>query len=108
MPSAIWAIWSWAQIPLMPKQTIKEGIALLPAGAVPIFLGGEHSIAPPIVEGLARRSAPGDLGVLVLDAHLDLREEYGCTRYSHACASRRILEKGAGRLCLHRHSQRKP
>jgi agmatinase len=31
--------------------------------------------------------------VLVLDAHLDLREEYGCTRYSHACASRRILEK---------------
>jgi agmatinase len=34
--------------------------------------------------------------VLVLDAHLDLREEYGCTRYSHACASRRILEKGAG------------
>ena len=31
--------------------------------------------------------------MLVLDAHLDLREEYGNTRYSHACASRRILEK---------------
>jgi agmatinase len=79
--------------PAYAEQTIKEGIALLPAGAVPIFLGGEHSIAPPIVEGLARRKAPGELGVLVLDAHLDLREEYGCTRYSHACASRRILEK---------------
>jgi agmatinase len=82
--------------PAYAEQTIKEGIALLPAGAVPIFLGGEHSIAPPIVEGLARRKAPGELGVLVLDAHLDLREEYGCTRYSHACASRRILEKGVG------------
>ncbi len=82
--------------PAYAEQTIKEGIALLPAGAVPIFLGGEHSIAPPIVEGLARRKAPGGLGVLVLDAHLDLREEYGCTRYSHACASRRILEKGVG------------
>ncbi|OYV07859.1 MAG: agmatinase, partial [Methanosaeta sp. ASP1-2] len=82
--------------PAYAEQTIKEGIALLPAGAVPIFLGGEHSIAPPVVEGLARRSAPGGLGVLVLDAHLDLREEYGCTRYSHACASRRILEKGVG------------
>jgi agmatinase len=79
--------------PAYAEQTIKEGIALLPAGAVPIFLGGEHSIAPPIVEGLARQKAAGDLGVLVLDAHLDLREEYGCTRYSHACASRRILEK---------------
>jgi agmatinase len=29
----------------------------------------------------------------VLDAHLDLRESFGNTRYSHACASRRILEK---------------
>jgi agmatinase len=80
--------------PAYAEETIKEGIALLPAAAVPIFLGGEHSIAPPIVEGLARRKEPGDLGVLVLDAHLDLREEFGCTSYSHACASRRILEKG--------------
>ncbi|HNT72817.1 MAG TPA: arginase family protein, partial [Methanothrix sp.] len=31
-------------------------------------------------------------GVIVLGAHLDLRDEYGGTRYSHACASRRILE----------------
>jgi agmatinase len=75
------------------EETIKDGIALLPKAAIPIFLGGEHSITPPIVESLSRRSAEGALGVLVLDAHLDLREEYGCTRYSHACASRRILEK---------------
>ncbi len=71
--------------------TIKEGISLLPESVVPIFLGGEHSIAPPIVEGLIERSKKS-LGVLVLDAHLDLRNEYGCTRFSHACASRRILE----------------
>ena len=75
------------------EETIKEGIALLPKEAIPIFLGGEHSITPPIVESLARRFTPGSLGVLVLDAHLDLRAQYGCTRYSHACASRRILEK---------------
>jgi agmatinase len=73
--------------------TIKEGISLLPENVVPIFLGGEHSITPPIVEGLAERSKNEGLGVLVLDAHLDLRDEYGCTRFSHACASRRILEK---------------
>lgn len=77
--------------PSYAQETIKEGIELLPERAVPIFLGGEHSITPAIVEGLGRRS--GALGVLVLDAHLDLREEYGCTASSHACASRRILEK---------------
>ncbi|OQB22373.1 MAG: formimidoylglutamase [Euryarchaeota archaeon ADurb.Bin190] len=77
--------------PAYAEETIKEGIALLPEKAVPIFLGGEHSITPAIVEGLGQRA--GALGVLVLDAHLDLREEYGCTRASHACASRRILEK---------------
>jgi len=79
--------------PSYAEETIKEGIALLPERAVPIFLGGEHSITPAIVEGLGRR--PGALDVLVLDAHLDLREDYGCTRASHACASRRILEKKA-------------
>ena len=79
--------------PAYAQETIKEGIELLPKRAVPIFLGGEHSITPSIVEGLGRRS--GALGVLVLDAHLDLREEYGCTASSHACASRRILEKDA-------------
>jgi agmatinase len=80
--------------PAYAQETIKEGIALLPEKAVPIFLGGEHSITPAIVEGLGRRAGES-LDVLVLDAHLDLREEYGCTRASHACASRRILEKDA-------------
>jgi len=79
--------------PAYAEETIKEGIALLPKAAVPIFLGGEHSITPSIVEGLAKNCAKGALGVLVLDAHLDLRDEFGNTRYSHACASRRILEK---------------
>jgi agmatinase len=79
--------------PAYANATIKGGIALLPRAAVPIFLGGEHSITPPIVESLARRKESDGLGVLVLDAHLDLRHEYGNTSHSHACASRRILEK---------------
>jgi arginase family enzyme len=56
-------------------------------------LGEEHSIAQPIVESLAQQSAQAALGVLTLDAHPDLCEEHGCTRFSHVCASRRILEK---------------
>jgi len=81
--------------PAYAEETIKEGLDFLPERAVPIFLGGEHSITPAIVEGLGRRAPGASLDVLVLDAHLDLREEYGCTRASHACASRRILEKDA-------------
>ncbi len=75
--------------PEVAWETIQEGLSLLPEGVIPILLGGEHSIAPPAIEHLAEQ---GGIGVLVLDAHLDLRDEYGNTRFSHACASRRILE----------------
>ncbi|NMC10255.1 MAG: agmatinase [Methanothrix sp.] len=77
--------------PAYAWETIKEGIDLLPESSVPVFLGGEHSIAPPIIGGLVQKRRC-ELGVLVLDAHMDLREEYGCTKLNHACTSRRILE----------------
>ncbi len=38
------------------------------AGALPVVLGGDHSVSAGVVAGLG---AAGDLGVLVLDAHLD-------------------------------------
>ena len=86
--------------------------AFIPERAIPIFIGGEHSITPPIVAEVARRqrgklgagvgadsdvgsdngNSKSGIGVIVLDAHFDLREEYGGTRLSHACASRHILE----------------
>lgn len=76
--------------PAYAMETIGDGFGFIPERATPIFIGGEHSITPPIVAEVARRC--GEIGVIVLDAHLDLRDEYGGTRYSHACASRRILE----------------
>ncbi len=76
--------------PAYARQTIRDGFAFVPEKATPIFIGGEHSITPPIVAEVARRH--GEIGVIVLDAHFDLREEYGGTRLSHACASRHIIE----------------
>jgi len=76
--------------PADAMETIRESFGFIPEGATPIFIGGEHSITPSIVAEVTRRR--GEIGVVVLDAHLDLRDEYGGTRYSHACASRRILE----------------
>jgi len=56
-----------------------------------ICLGGEHSISVPIVEAIAQRT-PG-LSVLQIDAHADMRDAYQGSRYSHACAMRRIVER---------------
>jgi len=75
--------------PAYAWETIRDCFAFIPDDAIPIFLGGEHSITPPIISKMVQRH---DMGVIVLDAHLDLRDEYGGTKLSHACASRRILE----------------
>ena len=56
----------------------------------PVLLGGEHSFTPGAV-GAALQVRPG-LAVLQLDAHADLREQWTGTRWSHACAMRRVLE----------------
>jgi agmatinase len=56
------------------------------------ILGGEHSISAGVVRGLARALNPKSLVVVHVDAHSDMREEYEDSRYSHACAARRILE----------------
>lgn len=56
------------------------------------ILGGEHSISPGVAQGMARSLGAGDLVCVHIDAHADLRQEYEGSKYSHACAARRILE----------------
>jgi agmatinase len=68
---------------------------LVAAGKFLLALGGEHSITAPLVEAFA---AGGELSVLQLDAHADLRDSYDGTRHSHACVMRRVLEC-TGRIC---------
>ncbi len=65
------------------------------AGKFPILLGGDHACAPPSVEAYPD-DAPS-LGVLYLDAHLDFRDSYLGDPRSHACSSRRIVEKVGAR-----------
>jgi agmatinase len=56
-------------------------------GKTPIMLGGEHSLTLPA----AKQCKPD--GILILDAHLDLRSEYEGEKYSHACTTRHLLEQ---------------
>jgi agmatinase len=55
-----------------------------------LAIGGEHSIAVPLVQGV--RPHYPDLVVLVLDAHADLRDLWEGSSFSHACTLRRIAE----------------
>ncbi len=65
------------------------------AGAVPLVLGGDHSITSGVLTGLVEGQP---LGVLWLDAHADLMDSYRGvggrveSRWNHACPLRRICE----------------
>ena len=61
-------------------------------GKIPIMMGGEHSLTLPCARACAEQ-AGDDFGVVTLDAHFDLREEYAGSKNNHACVSRRILEE---------------
>jgi agmatinase len=56
-------------------------------------IGGDHSVTIPLVRGFVR-AVPGDFGLVLLDAHPDLFDEYEGSRTSHACPMRRALETG--------------
>jgi agmatinase len=58
-----------------------------------LSLGGEHTLTVGCVEGAA--DALGPLTVVQIDAHADLRDEYGGSSLSHACVMRRLADKHA-------------
>ena len=62
------------------------------AGAVPIVLGGDHSIA--LGELRAHAAARGPLALVLLDAHADTWEEYYGERLFHGTVVRRAAEEG--------------
>ncbi len=72
---------------------IEENILkILEKKAVPVVMGGDHSISYPVVKAFARKFKP--LDILHFDAHPDLYEEMRGDRYSHACPFARIMEEG--------------
>jgi agmatinase len=76
-------------------QAIEERVASILTGKlkpeVLAILGGEHSISGGVSRGIVRAGIK-DFVTVQVDAHCDLRDEYDGTRFSHACAARRITE----------------
>jgi agmatinase len=64
--------------------------SVLSAGKFLLSIGGDHAISiGPIA---AAAEIHPELGVLQVDAHLDLRQRYTHSRYNHACVMRRVVE----------------
>lgn len=70
----------------------------LEAGKFLVALGGEHSLTSALA--FAARDVHGEIGVVQLDAHADLREEYEGTPWSHAAVMRRIVDEGFPTLAV--------
>jgi agmatinase len=70
---------------------IETGVrALLDAGALPVVIGGDHSVTIPAIRAFAGR-AP--VHVLQIDAHLDFVDERHGVRHGHGNPMRRAAEQ---------------
>jgi agmatinase len=70
---------------------IAKGVnAILDAGALPVVIGGDHSINIPCIDAFAGR---GDIHILQIDAHLDFVDERHGVRNGHGNPMRRAAEK---------------
>jgi agmatinase len=71
------------------ERTVGEVVA---AGAIPIVLGGDHSIAEPDIRACAARHGP--LGLVHFDTHTDTGTEVFGVEVSHGTPMYRLVEQG--------------
>ena len=73
------------------KERVSEIFKVLePARQFYLGIGGDHCVTVPAVAALHRKYK--EIGVVQIDAHMDLRDSYEGSKNSHACVMRRIAE----------------
>jgi agmatinase len=80
--------------PSLARDVIQNEIAtILEAGAVPFAVGGDHSIALPVLRAVARKHGP--LAIVHFDAHLDTSDDavWG-DAYHHGTPLRHAITEG--------------
>jgi guanidinopropionase len=87
--------------PLATQRAVTAAVApVVRAGAIPLVLGGDHSITSAAVAAFGDLR---DIGVLWFDSHPDVMDSFGSlrgkteSRWSHACPLRRMLELSGAR-----------
>ncbi len=64
-------------------------------GAIPIVLGGDHSITWPSATAIAALRHPGSVGIVHFDAHADTANDDWGVLAGHGTPMRRLIESGA-------------
>ncbi len=90
----------YGDAPVVPADPVRSHAAIerlveevVAAGAVPVTLGGDHSITEPCVTAIAKHRGP--LGLVHFDTHTDTgREVFGVER-SHGTPMYRLVESAA-------------
>jgi agmatinase len=91
-------------VPMPPGQSeqalrrLEEAVqAVCQAGALPVILGGDHTIAWPDATGVARVTGWGRVSMIHFDAHADTGDTQWGSLYGHGTPMRRLIESGAVR-----------
>ncbi len=69
--------------------------AIAAAGAVPVVLGGDHTITFADATGVARVHGFGEVALVHFDAHADTADSQSGALYGHGTPMRRLIESGA-------------
>ncbi len=67
------------------------------SGAIPVILGGDHTIALPDITGVAHHVGWGRVSVIHFDAHADTGDSQFGSLHGHGTPMRRLIESGATR-----------
>jgi guanidinobutyrase len=83
-------------VPGDPARTFERAQAdveeILRAGALPVVLGGEHSVTIPAVRAV--RAVHENPGLILVDTHLDTAPDVGGELLSHCCPITRAVDAG--------------
>ena len=86
--------------PVLPAEPVRSHAAIqetvgqvLAAGAIPVILGGDHSITEPDARACA--GAHGPVGLVHFDTHTDTGAEVFGAELSHGTIMRRLVEEGS-------------
>src|SRR5580658_5539602 len=85
----------WLEFPYELEGALEEIAAyyrdIHTAGAMPVSVGGDHSISLPILRGIASHRP---VGMVHIDAHCDTGDDYLGSRFHHGAPFRRAVEEG--------------
>jgi agmatinase len=99
-PFSVLKVADYGDVPDVGKSNVGESfekttemvLEILQAGSMPLVLGGDHSITFPILKAYSQHYK-GNIGLIHVDAHIDVMDMWGSEKYSCASWLRRSIEE---------------